>query len=814
MELILVYIYINNQFVGFSQICHKMSEFDITNFVKEGKNKIDVIVVKWCLGTYLEGQDKFRFTGIFRDVYLLHRNNDHIVDYKINTNYKGEKGFISFILLKGISCNVTFNNINFQVKHGQSIIIEINNVILWSAEKPYLYKLVISCGNEYIYENIGIRNIEIQDGIFKFNGKHIKLKGVNYHDFSYKSGQTVSINEIKSDLVKMKTLNINTIRTSHYPKCPEFYRLCDEMGFYVISEADIEAHGSITQNGTYELDTFNVVANMPIFKDSILDRVINLYQRDKNRSCIIIWSLGNESGYGINFRLASEYLKKIDDTRLLHYESANYADNYYDVKDIDIASRMYVSPEWLTETYLNDNKESKPLLLCEYSHSMGNSNGDLADYWKIFNSNDRFMGGCVWEWCDQAIWDRKHKGFNYGGDFEEILHDGAFCVDGLVTPDKKFKSGCFELKNIYSPVKISLNNNTNLLIKSEYCFEKIIGKLQLTYKTFSDIKKKIELDINLMPQQQRYIQIEDFNCLIVEFLINDQIIYKNSFHRQKFNLKLIKGHIVINTKDKYIHVNTKFNNYYINKFTGEIEKDSKKFFCEPFKINIWRAPLNNDMYILENLKNKGLDRAYSQIKDYFVNKNEIVFEGYLVADSLLPIFKYNLKYSFFENGFNIKLEYNCSEFIDFLPRIGFYFAINKKFNNVEYFGLGKSEAYCDKRNGAIKDYYYDKIDNMFPNYIYPQECGSHADTQYLKISKTQKNYFIVLGDFSFSALPYSIKQLEDAKHNYMLKRNNKNYVCIDGYMSGVGSASCGNPLSKQYYAKLNSNFSFDILLKS
>ena len=445
------YVYINNQFVGYSQISHSLSEFNISKYAKKGDNTLDVIVLKWCASSYLEDQDKFRFTGIFRDVYLLNRKKNYIKDFKIETSYKNNQGIIKVTNLSDSTFKATVENDEKLLKSGEFASFFVQNTIIWSVENPHLYDVVISNENEKILQRVGIRNVCIDHGIFKINNAHQKLKGVNRHEFSPLSGATITRKFTYDDLKLIKSLNVNAIRTSHYQDMPEFYEMCDALGIYLIAEADLETHGAANENGGYDRVCWEKLANSGIFDDGVFDRIVSAYEREKNRTSVIIWSPGNESSYGKMFYRGLDYLKS-HDNRPIQYEGLwNLTDKsvngeYY-TKRIDIASMMYPPVEWMENDYLNDKNETRPLVLCEYSHAMGNSNGDLADYWRVIMSSDRFIGAFVWEWNDHAIY-RDGK-YLYGGDFGETLHDKNFCVDGLVTPDRKLKSGALEMKAVY-----------------------------------------------------------------------------------------------------------------------------------------------------------------------------------------------------------------------------------------------------------------------------------------------------------------------------------------------------------------------------
>ncbi len=445
------YVYVNGCYVGYGQISHATNEFDVTPFVRSGENTLDVVVLKWCASSYLECQDKFRFTGIFRSVYLLRRPKAYITDFKITTDLVDGHGVIRIENLSEIAFRYETAGKSGEIAPAECAEVMLSQPRVWTAEDPALYDVHLFAGGEKILQRVGIRTVSIENGVFKINGKHVKLKGVNRHEFDCKNGATVTLAGTIEDLKLMKWANVNAIRTSHYPDCPEFYDLCDVMGFYLIDEADLETHGIACAQSGYDRTIWQKYADCGLFNAGVRDRHINLYERDKNRTCVLIWSLGNESSYGSMFYAGADYIHA-HDKRPIHYEGNWESDHsdYYTSR-IDIASRMYPPLEFFEE-FLADEKETRPLVLCEYSHAMGNSNGDLNDYWKIIDSNDRFMGAFVWEWCDHAV--KTEKGFLYGGDFGEKEHDGNFCVDGLVMPDRKIKSNLLELRAVYGGKRI------------------------------------------------------------------------------------------------------------------------------------------------------------------------------------------------------------------------------------------------------------------------------------------------------------------------------------------------------------------------
>lgn len=442
------YLYINGKNKGYSQISHATSEFDITELVKDGENIIDVLVLKWCISTYLECQDKFRFSGIFRNVYLLTRPENHITDYKIETFISGKDGRLTFINESDIDIDITFEGETINACANKSAEITVPDVKLWTAENPNLYTLELLANNEKIIEKVGFREVLIDGKVFKINGEPVKLKGVNRHDFNCETAATVTLDNMAEDILLMKELNVNAVRTSHYPNSPEFYQLCDTIGIYVMDEADLETHGACSIHGGYDIELWKEYAENEFFTEGILDRHMALVERDKNRPSIIIWSLGNESSFGKAFFKGAAYIKKRDNTRPVHYEGLQNADSgYYYTEHVDMVSMMYPDIGKIREDVLENEKETRPFVLCEYTHAMGNSCGDISEYWDLIYSNEQLMGGFVWEWADHAI--KTEKGFLYGGDFGESEHDGNFCADGLLTPDRKIKSNALEMKAVY-----------------------------------------------------------------------------------------------------------------------------------------------------------------------------------------------------------------------------------------------------------------------------------------------------------------------------------------------------------------------------
>ena len=704
------YLFINNRFVGYSQISHSLSKFVVTDYLVDGDNKIDVIVLKWCASSYLEDQDKFRFTGIFRSVYLLNRSPNHIEDFKVTSNIEGDKGLMSVQNLSSIPLKCSLLNEVKEIEPKQIATFEINNPILWTSENPYLYDLVVFNSEEKVIQKIGIRKVSINNGVFKINNQHIKLKGVNRHEFHPDRGASITFMDTYNDLLLLKSLNVNAIRTSHYPDMPEFYDLCDVLGFYVVDEADVETHGACAYKGGYDRQLWQDFANCGIYDSAILDREISLYERDKNHTCVIIWSLGNESSYGKMFYAGADYIHEHDD-RPIHYEG-NYEtvdkSEYY-TNRIDIASRMYPEISWLTENYLRDEKEKRPLMLCEYSHSMGNSNGDLADYWKVLLSSDRFMGAFVWEFNDHAINIDGH--LLYGGDFGDVPNDGNFCVDGLVTPYRELKTNALEMKAVYG------------------------GKLEPD------------------PQINKCKPLQDLEC------------------------------------DKPLEVIFDYQNASVKKILYK----GKEMLTSPIQINYVRAFLDND--IPERWLVKKLMSGTMKVNSVKETATSTLFCVSLINEENVSLIGFEIEYKVFNNALDISLSYQIKEDINYVPRVGIEFAVNKKNGFLKYYGYGLNESYIDKHIHNSIGEFITNVDNNYHHYIKPQESGSHYYSSYIELDD-----ILVKAEnpFSFNVLPYSKEQLMNTKHDFELIKDDNVYVSLDVFMSGVGTHSCGPALANQY----------------
>lgn len=868
-----LFVYVNQQFVGYSQISHCTSEFDITDFLQQGENYLHVLVLKWCDGSYLEDQDKFRMSGIFRDVYLLARERNYLQDLFMQTQFNQE---ITKAQLH-VACQFAERGqpISWQLfdpqgkliieQKGHAFHAEIENAQLWHAETPRLYTLILQYGSEVICQKVGLRHIEVKDGVMLFNGQAIKFKGVNRHDSDPKTGYVISREQALQDLRLMKQHNFNAIRTAHYPNAPWFTELCDEYGFYVIAESDIESHGT---NAVYvespetsillgikteidheairqkTIDNYCYMARSPEFNQAILDRTYANVERDKNRPSVVIWSLGNESGYGENFEQAAAWVKQYDPSRLVHYENAIFQHSAHqnDTSNLDFHSEMYTSTEEL-DAYFADDKNQKPYLFCEYLHAMGNSCGDTEDYFQAMERHAGACGGFVWEWCNHSPYLSNSSKMGYGGDFNDTPNDGNFCADGLVTADRQIQSNLLEYKNVYRPLRATLKNG-HVELKNYLDFTDAAEAISIHYQItedFSVVQEGQIDDLNIAPKSTALLPLTlpasngSLQMLTLTYhqktetglipqghcLGFDQIIL--SEQSQFFTNELKSNHHPISVSEHANLISVKVSDieYQFDQYKGtiqQISKDGEPWLNQPTDFNIWRAPLDNDSLMKAHWLAAGYDRATSRVYDYRLIEQEsaveITFKLGLVAVSKARILTLNVVYRIEQNGLlQINIHAEKQPHLPFLPRFGLRFFLNQGFNQVEYVGYGPTESYLDKHHATALGRYKTTPESNHVLYLKPQENGSHYGCTEVKVANSSDCFSVQSHTpFSMNVSPYSQEELCSKKHEYDLEKSGSTILCVDYKMSGVGSNSCGPALKEQY--RLNeTEWDWSILLQ-
>ena len=802
-------LWINGQFVGYSEDSFTPSTFDISSFVRVGKNKLAVQVYRFCSGSWLEDQDFWRFSGIFRDVELLLIPSVHLDDMKVKTecsqNYQQADIHVD-ISCSGFQddCDVVVSLYDHQqliqskkMKKDFQVDFHLEKPYLWSSEDPYLYHMIIEVKQkghlmEIIQQNVGIREFRIIDGVMCINGRRIVFHGINRHEFSPQTGRVISYEETKKDLIIMKENNINALRTSHYPNQNFVYDLCDELGLYVIDEVNLETHGTWSE-------MFDVKHILPDDKEewlpSILDRANSMYERDKNHPSIIIWSLGNESHGGSIIYQEAQFLRKKDQTRLIHYEGISHDRRFTETSDIE--SQMY-TPVNEVEQFIKQHHE-KPFILCEYAHSMGNSNGALYKYTDLEKREPLYQGGFIWDFVDQALYDENGI-LRYGGDFRERPSDYDFCGNGIVFADRTLTPKMQEVKYCYQYIDFDINERT-ITITNHYLFTNL-NKFHFSIELYCDgklkehIRKVIELEPdetavldnpfdNLDNNHRYHVVVRTFDKKNHE-IAHDQYLYP-------YSEQMIHAHLKVSVIEDYLNIGVKGDHFIVrfakNKGLTSYCYDGKEMIRLMPRPQFFRASTNNDVENQYGFRYaKWLSASlYAQIQFKEIKKYQDKCEIYF--DYLLPDMEANcvhVCYIVYGDGeVTIEMDYMPSNQCIEMPVFGMMFNLYKEYNHVDYFGFGPQENYIDRNKGAVLGYYqYNVKDNMTP-YLYPQECGNRTHVQKIKISNGRCSFVIKGDSIEFSALPYTPFEIENARHQDELQDVYQTVVCVYEKQMGI-----------------------------
>ena len=861
------YLWINGVFCAYSQVSHMTSEINITELMKAGKNTVTLLVYKWCDGSYLEDQDMYRASGIFREVYLLFREKARITDFFARTAITNNltKATLNVELETVGKAKVTAklidpygNVVEEKAAKAGKVKFEVSYPQLWSDEDPTLYKLILICGGEVIAQDIGFRRIEIKGAVIYINGKKVKCRGVNRHDSHPILGHATPMPHMIEDMMILKRHNVNCIRTSHYPNDPRFYVLCNRYGFYVVDETDIETHGMC------RVGNWNRFTDGDDWKDAYLDRAERMLERDKNQPSVFMWSVGNESGAGINHRRMIEYFKTRDGSRLTHAEDESRAAIYavWDMEKgktpvhppefyreyIEVESRMYPSISEIKKYYLGENAKM-PLYLCEYCHAMGNGPGDVALYWDLIWEHDEFFGGCVWEYTDHSVAIRQEDGsyhYTYGGDFGDKPHDGNFCVDGVIYPDRTPHTGFLEVKQAYLPIKTEV-------------VDIMCGEVEVTNRRYftplSDVDMYWELTVNGKTVQNGIIpSVGSMPGETMTYYLPYDItgltgyVYLNISYRQaqatpwaevgyeigscQFTVCEDKGEkpadyvgeVSVCECDKAITVSVGETDYEIDKISGmltQITDNGKAMLDRPVVPTVWRAPTDNDRKIRKQWEEFGYDRT--AVKCYGVTVTEATADKAVITAEIslggyirLPVLRATVTYTVTSDGaLNIASDVKVEASAPFLPRYGFELVMTEGSEEFAYFGMGPMESYRDKRLAASMGMYSGKVIDSIEHYVRPQENSAHADTKWAHVGYTAGSglYFDCKGEnFTFTATKYSAKQLTEKAHDYELMPEAVTYVYLDYAQSGIGSNSCGPELEPQFRLS-EKEFSWSVRIK-
>lgn len=856
------YLFLNSTYVGYSQVSHATSEFDISDYLHEGTNTVAVVVLKWCDGSYLEDQDKFRLSGIFREVYLLLRDPVHITDIDVRT-YLSDALDTAEALVSVSTYGKTDIAYRLETPDGRmvedgtltaenksSFTVKVQEPLLWSDETPHLYRLFLATGNEHICLFIGFRDIRVVDRVLLINGKKVKAKGVNRHDSHPYLGAATPMDHMLEDLYILKRHNVNTIRTSHYPNDPRFYTLCDKLGFYVIDEADYETHGA--QN----IGNWDYFSDSEVWESALLDRVRLMYERDKNHPSVIIWSLGNESGIGRNQIKMAAYLRERDARNLVHCEDINRrlidgckklpvpcppkkrAEMHSDTVSID--SRMYPDFDDILKNHIKNKALKNPLLLCEYSHAMGNGPGDLQDYWELIYKYDCFFGGCVWEMLDHSVAttdDPADPRFVYGGDFGDRPNDSNFCVDGLLSPNRKPHTGMLEYKQVLKPFTASYKDG-KLRIKNLRRFTSL-SDLDLIFVLARNGKTVAEgrfTALNIAPERSKTYTLPHFNaaltgeyCTLTVHLVQNtstlwapagfevgfaQFALSEKQPAQAVTKELQLGAFIREEfHQNSIRITTADTRYTVDCQSGAIIAichHGTEMLASPIMPTIWRAPIDNDRKIKRKwIGEDGFDRATVTCHDCRIGKKTasaitVIAELALGVPETEPILTAAVTYTFAATG-GVTLDYDVKvrdfENHDMLPRFGVEFLCPHGFEQLSYFGQGPGAAYTDMRHSSYLGLFHTTVTDHFEHFIRPQENMAHAGTKWMAISNREGHGMIALKaekDFSFNCAHFTAKQLTEAAHDYELIPLKETVINLDYRQNGIGSNSCGPVLMEKY----------------
>ena len=844
------YLWVNGEFAGYSQVSHATSEFELTELLQEGDNTLAVLVLQWCDGSYLEDQDKLRMSGIYRDVYLFARPKEHIRDYFVKESFNDDftQATVTVELELSGACSVTGTlyapggeKVGEAASTGEPLVFQLENPLLWNAEQPNQYDLVLSTGDEVIPQKVGLRKIWVDDGVVYLNGVAIKFRGVNRHDSDPVTGFTISREQALKDLCLMKRHNVNAIRTSHYPNAPWFLQMCSEYGFYVIGEADMESHGMAMRTGNHSNENYADAADDPQFGEAILDRMQRSVIRDKNNAAVVIWSLGNESGWGENFEAAGRWAKEYDPSRLLHYENflTYHKARKPDFSMLDLYSRMYASLDQVRDYFagkdLDENLPEKklPFIQCEYIHAMGNGPGDAEDYQQLIMEYDGFCGGFVWEWCDHAVYGGTTPDnrpiYRYGGDFGEFPHDGNFCMDGLVYPDRTPHTGLLEYKNVIRPIRARrAEGKADTFILHNYLdFTNAEDFLTVSYEISQDgeVLYGGELELpHLPPHGEAEVVLPalpeggvctlllsyatkaagDF-CTAGHALGFDEIV----LHDEPFFLDApAEGPVELEeTGDAVVLTGEKFR-YVFNKHTGLFDSlvwQNRNYLEKPMGWNLYRAPTDNDQYIRHQWELAGYHRPTVKVYGTQVSRLEnggacVTCQLSIAALTVSPFLRVEAQWAIDAQGrMDASLDCRRDGRFPWLPRFGVRLFLPRDFASVEYFGYGPYESYQDKHQASHLGVYAQAVDAMHEDYLKPQENSSHWGCRYVTL--TDGAYSLTASSetpFSMNVSSYTQEELAEKKHNYELTKCGQTVFCLDYKMSGVGSNSCGPELLPQY----------------
>ena len=837
------YVWLNGVFIGYSEDSFTPAEFELTPYLQDGENKLAVEVYKRSSASWLEDQDFWRFSGIFRDVYLYAVPKTHIEDLSVKStldnSYKNGKLYLKLKISGHTDCAVKAVLLNAEEKivfekniKGNSICEisgEVENVHAWSAEDPYLYQLYLYVedqkGNliEAVPELVGFRTFEMIDKVMHINGKRIVFKGVNRHEFNVRRGRSIKKDDMLWDIEFMKQHNINAVRTSHYPNESLWYRLCDIYGIYLIDETNLESHGSWQKMGECE-PSWNVPGSRPEWKEAVLDRAKSMFERDKNHPSILIWSCGNESYAGTCIEAMSDYFHEKDDTRLVHYEGVFWNREFDHISDME--SRMYAKPAEIEAFLSNDPK--KPYISCEYMHAMGNSCGGMKLYTDLESKYELYQGGFIWDYIDQSMLRKNEQGeevFAYGGDYDDRATDYEFCTNGIVYADRKISPKAQEVKQLYANVKLTPDEN-GVLIKNENLFISteaytLVYRMMLDgYPVFESMRNVV-----VQAQEEQYVKLDYPNIdepgeytYEVAMELTEDTIWADAGHEICFGqfvkkvteeeeqttkkMQVIYGDVNIGVKGEgFLAMFSKSEGG-----LASLQYDGTEYITRAPKTSYWRACTDNDrgakqgfdrsMWLTAGLYQKVIDVKVEELEEQV----RITFEYELPT---IPKAYSTISYVMSGDGVvHVHLLYKGTEGLPEIPAFGMDFKLKERYHNFEYYGYGPEENYVDRMEGARLGIFEGTAEENLSNYLIPQECGNRVGTRWLKVTDEYGRGLQFTCEeipFESSVLPYSAYELENALHQEELPKIHYTWVRILAKQMGVGGDdSWGAPVHEQY----------------
>ena len=837
------YVWLNGVFIGYSEDSFTPAEFELTPYLQDGENKLAVEVYKRSSASWLEDQDFWRFSGIFRDVYLYAVPKTHIEDLSVKStldnSYKNGKLYLKLKISGHTDCAVKAVLLNAEEKivfekniKGNSICEisgEVENVHAWSAEDPYLYQLYLYVedqkGNliEAVPELVGFRTFEMIDKVMHINGKRIVFKGVNRHEFNVRRGRSIKKEDMLWDIEFMKQHNINAVRTSHYPNESLWYRLCDIYGIYLIDETNLESHGSWQKMGECE-PSWNVPGSRPEWKEAVLDRAKSMFERDKNHPSVLIWSCGNESYAGTCIEAMSDYFHEKDDTRLVHYEGVFWNREFDHISDME--SRMYAKPAEIEAFLSNDPK--KPYISCEYMHAMGNSCGGMKLYTDLESKYELYQGGFIWDYIDQSMLRKNEQGeevFAYGGDYDDRATDYEFCTNGIVYADRKISPKAQEVKQLYANVKLTPDEN-GVLIKNENLFISteaytLVYRMMLDgYPVFESMRNVV-----VQAQEEQYVKLDYPNIdepgeytYEVAMELTEDTIWADAGHEICFGqfvkkvteeeeqttkkMQVIYGDVNIGVKGEgFLAMFSKSEGG-----LASLQYDGTEYITRAPKTSYWRACTDNDrgakqgfdrsMWLTAGLYQKVIDVKVEELEEQV----RITFEYELPT---IPKAYSTISYVMSGDGVvHVHLLYKGTEGLPEIPAFGMDFKLKERYHNFEYYGYGPEENYVDRMEGARLGIFEGTAKENLSNYLIPQECGNRVGTRWLKVTDEYGRGLQFTCEeipFESSVLPYSAYELENALHQEELPKIHYTWVRILAKQMGVGGDdSWGAPVHEQY----------------